>query len=41
MSLPESTEVYDVTPEELKAVLHFASESLAKAAVFADEHSVR
>src|ERR1035438_7967721 len=31
MSVEEITEVFDVTPEEVKAVLHFASESLAKA----------
>jgi hypothetical protein len=30
-----------VTPEEVKAVLHFATESLAKAPVFADESLVR
>jgi uncharacterized protein (DUF433 family) len=44
MSVDEITEVFDVTPEEVKAVLHFASESLAKpdvANVFADESSVR
>lgn len=29
MSVDEITEVFDVTPEEVKAVLHFASESLA------------
>jgi uncharacterized protein (DUF433 family) len=28
MSLSEITEVFDVTPDEIKAVLHFASESL-------------
>ena len=26
MSVDEITEVFDVTPEEVKAVLHFASE---------------
>jgi uncharacterized protein (DUF433 family) len=31
LSLAEITEVFDVTPEEVKAVLHFATESLAKA----------
>jgi uncharacterized protein (DUF433 family) len=31
MSVKEITEVFDVTEEEVKAVLHFASESLAKA----------
>jgi len=34
MSAAEITEVFDVTPEEVKAVLHFASESLAKAPTF-------
>jgi uncharacterized protein (DUF433 family) len=34
MSVEEITEVFDVTPEEVKAVLHFASESLAKAPTF-------
>ena len=29
-SVDEITEVFDVTPEEVKAVLHFANESLAK-----------
>ncbi|HXJ42500.1 MAG TPA: DUF433 domain-containing protein [Bryobacteraceae bacterium] len=28
MSLDEITEVFDVTPEEVRAALHFASESL-------------
>ena len=41
MSLAEITEVFDVTPEEVKAVLRFASESLAKAPAFADESPVR
>ena len=31
LSIEEITQVFDVTPEEVKAVLHFASESLAKA----------
>jgi len=31
MSLREITEVFDVTPEEIRAVLHFAAESLEKA----------
>ena len=31
MSIDEITEVFGVTREEVKAVLHFASESLAKA----------
>jgi uncharacterized protein (DUF433 family) len=34
MSVDEITEVFDVTPEEVKAVRHFASESLAKAPTF-------
>ena len=32
MSPQELTEVFDVTPEEVRAVLHFASESLRKSA---------
>jgi uncharacterized protein (DUF433 family) len=31
MSLAEITEVFDVTPGEVRAVLHFAVESLSKA----------
>ena len=31
MSVAEITEVFDVTPEEIRAVLHFASQSLSKA----------
>jgi uncharacterized protein (DUF433 family) len=31
LSIEEITEVFDVTPEEVRAVLHFASESLAAA----------
>jgi uncharacterized protein (DUF433 family) len=31
MSVGEITEVFDVTAEEVKAVLHFAAGSLAKA----------
>ena len=34
LSVAEITEVFDVTPEEVKAVLHFASASLAKAPTF-------
>jgi len=34
MSLTEITEVFDVTPEEIRAVLRFASESLAKEPAF-------
>ncbi len=34
MSVAEITEVFDVTPEEVKAVLHFASASLAKEPTF-------
>ena len=30
MSIDEITEVFDVTPEEVRAVLHFASQSLEK-----------
>ena len=30
MSVNEITEVFDVTPDEVKAVIHFASASLAK-----------
>jgi uncharacterized protein (DUF433 family) len=33
MSVEEITEVFDVTPEEVKAVLHFASDSLANSSV--------
>jgi uncharacterized protein (DUF433 family) len=35
------TEVFDVTPEEVKAVLRFASQSLSNAPAFAHEDSVR
>jgi len=41
MSIEEITEVFDVTQEEIKAVLRFASESLANVPAFADESSVR
>jgi uncharacterized protein (DUF433 family) len=41
MSVGEITEVFDVTSDEVKAVLKFASQSLAKAPVFAHEDSVR
>jgi uncharacterized protein (DUF433 family) len=41
MSLGEITEVFDVRPDEVKAALHFASQSLAKPPAFADENSVR
>lgn len=34
MSVAEITEVFDVTPEEVKAVLHFASASLKKEPTF-------
>jgi uncharacterized protein (DUF433 family) len=34
MSVDEITEVFDVTPEEVKAVLRFAVESLAKTPTF-------
>lgn len=33
LSVKEITEVFDVTEEEVKAVLHFATQSLAKAPV--------
>jgi uncharacterized protein (DUF433 family) len=35
MSVDEITAVFHVTPEEVKAVLRFVSESLAKAPTFA------
>jgi uncharacterized protein (DUF433 family) len=41
LSVAEITEVFDVTPEEVKAVLRFAGQTLAKAPEFAHEHSVR
>jgi len=41
LSLEEITEVFDVTPQEVKAVLEFVSGSLAKAPEYADEHLVR
>ena len=41
MSISEITEVFDVTADEVKAVLRFATESLTKAPVFANESSVR
>jgi uncharacterized protein (DUF433 family) len=41
LSVAEITEVFDVTPEEVKAVLRFAGHTLAKAPEFAHEHSVR
>ena len=34
MSVNEITEVFDVTPDEVRAVLHFASASLAKEPAF-------
>jgi len=34
MSVGEITEVFDVTPEEVRAVLRFTSESLAKGPTF-------
>jgi uncharacterized protein (DUF433 family) len=34
MSVDEITEVFDVTPEEVKAVLHFVSQSLSKEPMF-------
>jgi uncharacterized protein (DUF433 family) len=41
MSLAEITEVFDVTPEEVRAVLPFAVESLSKAPALADANLVR
>ncbi len=41
MSVDEITEVFDVTPKEVQAVLHFASESLAKVPRSVDENSIR
>ncbi len=41
LSLEEITEVFDVTPEEVKAVLRFATESLSKEPEFGNENSVR
>jgi len=34
LSVKEITEVFDVTEEEVKAVLHFATQSLEKAPAF-------
>ena len=34
MSVDEITEVFDVTAEEVRAAIHFASQSLAKAPAF-------
>ena len=34
MSVKEITEVFDVTEEEVKAVLHFAAQSLEKAPAY-------
>ena len=34
LSVAEITEVFDVTPEEVKAAIRFASQSLAKAPTF-------
>ena len=34
MSIREITEVFDVTEEEVKAVLHFATQSLEKAPAY-------
>ena len=41
LSVDEISEVFDVTPEEVRAVLHFATQSLAKEPAFAYENSVR
>ncbi len=35
LSVEEITEVFDVTEEEVKAVLHFATQSLAKEPTYA------
>jgi uncharacterized protein (DUF433 family) len=41
LSVEQISEVFDVTPEEVRAVLHFATQSLAKEPAFAYENSVR
>ena len=41
MSLDEITEVFDVTADEIRSVLHFAVQSLEKAPTFANENLVR
>ena len=41
MSIDEITRVFDVTAEEVRAVLHFAAQSLAKAPAVANENPVR
>jgi len=41
MSLSEITEVFDVTPEEVRAVLRFASDASPKRPPSTDENSVR
>lgn len=41
MSIHEITKVFDVTAEEIRAVLHFAGQSLMKAPAVADENPVR
>jgi uncharacterized protein (DUF433 family) len=41
MSVDEITEVFDVTADEVKAVLQFASQSLINAPAFAHEDSFR
>jgi uncharacterized protein (DUF433 family) len=41
MSVREITEVFDVTAEEIKAVLHFATMSLEKEPAFGYENSLR
>lgn len=39
LALPQSRLVFGVTPEEVHAILHFASESLEKARTAANEDS--
>jgi uncharacterized protein (DUF433 family) len=41
MSIGEITDVFDVTPEEVRAVLHFATQSLAEAPALVHEDSLR
>ncbi len=41
LSVEEITEVFDVTAEEIRSALHFASQSLEKAPAFEHEDSVR
>jgi len=41
MSVPEISEVFDVTPEEVNAVLHFVTESLRKPLVAEEAPTAR